>query len=300
MSLPCFAKSAIWPGPGRPATSGGFPPPTRVASTALRSLVPSYWTLMPVLSSNGFTIARNESCSAPPHVPRTETVLLPLLPPVVVPPDWHAASTIASATESETKRVMGTSPPIAERRGVHSADHPQVEPVAARADLDRDACSPDSRPSALRLDVAGRERGGGRDEDREPEKTERRLWRADERARVHRLARPVGIHDLSGDRRRAAPHRACARGEAPLREAQHGRRGTAQDRRQRMRAGRVSRGHHGERAPCDREAEVGVHDRHFERVQDDERGARRDEQQEHGAEDHRRERSEADRDRERE
>ena len=51
---------------------------TPVVRTAFRSRVPVYWTLMPVESSNGLTIARNESCSDPPHVPMT----------VTEPPTW--------------------------------------------------------------------------------------------------------------------------------------------------------------------------------------------------------------------
>src|SRR5215208_2775346 len=73
ISLPARASSAICPGPGRPARSGGLPPWTRVVRMALRSRVPSYSTVTPVCSSNGLTIARKLSCSLPPQVASTET-----------------------------------------------------------------------------------------------------------------------------------------------------------------------------------------------------------------------------------
>src|SRR5439155_24321849 len=90
-SLPALANSAIWPGPGSPASSGGLPPCTRVVSTALRSRVPSYSTFVPVASSNGLTIARKLSCSLPPQVPSTPTV-----PPSCFPPAASMAASFGS------------------------------------------------------------------------------------------------------------------------------------------------------------------------------------------------------------
>jgi hypothetical protein len=51
-----------------------MPEATPVDRTVLMSRVPVYWTSMPVAASNGATIARNDSCSEPPHVPITVTV----------------------------------------------------------------------------------------------------------------------------------------------------------------------------------------------------------------------------------
>ena len=53
----------------------------------LMSRVPVYWTLAPVWSSHGFTIAMKDSCSVPVHVPMTETE-----PPSWAPPDADAAA----------------------------------------------------------------------------------------------------------------------------------------------------------------------------------------------------------------
>ena len=50
-----------------------MPEATPVVRTALMSRVPVYLTLTPVDCSNGATIAMNESCSEPVHVPMTET-----------------------------------------------------------------------------------------------------------------------------------------------------------------------------------------------------------------------------------
>ena len=50
-----------------------MPEATPVVRTVLMSRVPVYLTSTPVAASNGATIARNESCSEPPHVPMTVT-----------------------------------------------------------------------------------------------------------------------------------------------------------------------------------------------------------------------------------
>src|SRR6478736_2903532 len=73
LRAPAWTYSAIWPGPGRPARSGSRPDWMPVDRMLLMSRVPVYWTLAPVWSSHGFTIAMNDSCSVPVHVPMTET-----------------------------------------------------------------------------------------------------------------------------------------------------------------------------------------------------------------------------------
>src|SRR5262245_46356240 len=127
ISLPALANSAIWPGPGRPARSGGFPPCTRVVSTAFRSRVPSYWTLTPVLSSKGLTIARKLSCSSPPQVASTLTeppiFSPPALEPVVVPPPWlQAASRKLTTANSATPRHLDTMQSLLQGRGLRTED----------------------------------------------------------------------------------------------------------------------------------------------------------------------------------
>ena len=68
-----------------------MPEATPVVRTALMSRVPVYLTLAPVWASQGATIARNESCSAPVHVPMTETS------PPIWPPPLGDASPLAGA-----------------------------------------------------------------------------------------------------------------------------------------------------------------------------------------------------------
>src|SRR5579859_7718407 len=91
-TLPALASSAIWPGPGRPARSGGLPPWVRVVRTAFRSRVPSYWTWTPVASWNGLTMAMKLSCSSPVQVPSTVTV-----PPIWVSGGRGTAATVPPA-----------------------------------------------------------------------------------------------------------------------------------------------------------------------------------------------------------
>src|SRR5215213_6463758 len=102
-SAPWRANSAIWPGPGRPATSGGWPLATPSQSIPLRSRVPTYWTVTPDCCSNGRTMAMKASSSVPSHEPTTWTM----------PPSWpsgaavHApAPTSANSAKSETNRSL--------------------------------------------------------------------------------------------------------------------------------------------------------------------------------------------------
>ena len=69
-----------------------------VERIALMSRVPVYWTVAPVASSQGFTMAMNDSCSAPVQVPMTETE-----PPSA--PEAAAADSPADAA------VVGTGAP---------------------------------------------------------------------------------------------------------------------------------------------------------------------------------------------
>src|SRR4029079_16138897 len=73
LSAPALANWIISPGPGRPARSGSVPEATAVVRYAPRPREPVYLTLLPVRSSHGLTMARNESCSEPPHEPTTVT-----------------------------------------------------------------------------------------------------------------------------------------------------------------------------------------------------------------------------------
>src|SRR5947208_3106968 len=106
-----------------------MPDATPVVRIALMSRVPVYATLIPVFSSNGLTIARNDSCSEPPQVPMTVTLPLPPAPtdaageplplgaddapPPVEPagdgelPPEHAPKTIAVAASSVPSERRG-------------------------------------------------------------------------------------------------------------------------------------------------------------------------------------------------
>ena len=101
MSLPWSAYWYIWPGPGRPAISGGLPAWSRVVSVAAMSRVLSYSTLMPVCCSKGLTTALKESASLPAQTLRTWTT-----PPVWPPVDWPGAQ----ATSASSAGITATNP----------------------------------------------------------------------------------------------------------------------------------------------------------------------------------------------
>src|SRR6185503_4489818 len=135
LRAPAWTYSAIWPGPGRPARSGSRPDWMPVVRMLLMSRVPVYSTLAPVWSSHGFTIAMNDSCSAPVHVPMTETEP-PRAPPDAAglsPPLALAAGALAGVDaaglaleppleHATTSKVMAISDPATlERRTIRSS-----------------------------------------------------------------------------------------------------------------------------------------------------------------------------------
>src|ERR1700730_2231029 len=135
ISLAALAKVIIWPGPGRPARSGGLPAVTRVVRTALRSRVPSYWILIPVLSSKGFTMARKDACSEPPQVARIFTVpplvLLPVVPPQAATRTAENANTASVRTDLRFLISL-----------LNNAPSSNIRPSAAIVDLRRRTVKP--------------------------------------------------------------------------------------------------------------------------------------------------------------
>src|SRR5262245_32273089 len=102
LSAPAAAKSAIWPGPGRPARSGSTPEATPVVRTALRSRVPVYLTVLPVSCSHGATICLKAASSSPPQVPITVT--LPPVPPEPLGLEQAATTSIAAPMTAAARR----------------------------------------------------------------------------------------------------------------------------------------------------------------------------------------------------
>src|SRR5262245_56755378 len=143
ISLPWRPNCAIWPGPGRPAVSGGLPPETRVVSTALRSRVPSYWTLAPVASSYGLTMARKFCCSSPPQVASTLTL----------PPTCCSCGLVAAAGVPAGLVAAAPGVPVAPAAGVPVAPAAGV-PVPEAAGVPVPAAEGVPVPAARGVPVA--------------------------------------------------------------------------------------------------------------------------------------------------